>query len=307
MQCGGAHGHFRKTGQAPGGCRPTRPAARPPGIEPPAATRYTSRMLLDVNQTRAYAYTGGKRFDPALPVVVFIHGAEHDHSVWILQSRYLAHHGFAVLAIDLPAHGRSAGEPLPSIEAMADWLLALFDAAGVQSATIVGHSGGSLVALETAARQPQRVAKLVLVGTAFPMRVAADLLDATREDEPAAIDMINIWSHSNYAQKPSNPGPGFWVIGQNKRLMERQRPGVLHADFNACNAYGNGLAAGASVRCPTLFILGKRDMMTPARAAAALRKAIPAAQAVEVPATGHALMAEAPDAVLDALRGFLAQ
>ena len=220
------------------------------------ANRYTSGMYLEVNNARAYAYTGGKPFDPALPVVAFVHGAQHDHSVWILQSRYLAHHGHAVLAVDLPAHGRSEGMPLQSIEAMADRLLALFAAAGVERASIVGHSGGSLVALEAAARQPARVARLALVGTAFPMRVAEDLLGATRDDEPAAIDMINIWSHSSYAQKPSSPGPGFWVMGQNKRLMERMQPGVLHADFAACNAYGNGLVAAAAIKCPTLFILG---------------------------------------------------
>src|SRR3954466_12181379 len=153
-------------------------------------------MLVDIESSRAYAYTGGKRFDPSMPVIVFIHGAQHDHSVWILQSRYLAHHGYAVLAVDLPGHGRSAGTPKTSIEAMSDWLVALLDAAGVTSATLVGHSGGSLVALGTASRHPSRVAKLVLVGTAFPMRVADDLLNATRDDEPRAIDMINIWSHA---------------------------------------------------------------------------------------------------------------
>lgn len=264
-------------------------------------------MYLDVNSERTYVYTGGKRFDPALPVVVFVHGAQHDHSVWILQSRYLAHHGYAVLAVDLPAHGRSEGEPLRSIEAMAAWLLALFDAAGVGKAAVVGHSGGSLIALEAAAHRTSRVTKLALVGTAFPMRVADDLLNATRDNEPAAIDMINIWSHSGYAQKPSNPGPGFWVMGENKRLMERMKPGVLHADFAACNAYANGLVAAAAIKCPTLFILGKSDAMTPVRAATALRQAIAAAQTLVVPAVGHALMAEAPDAVLDALRTFLAR
>ena len=271
------------------------------------ANRYTCRMYLEVNHARTYAYTGGKRFDPALPVVAFVHGAQHDHSVWILQSRYLAHHGYAVLAVDLPGHGRSEGDPLRSIESMADWLLAFLDVAGVATASVAGHSGGSLIALEAAARQPSRVAALALVGTAFPMRVADDLLSATRDDEAAAIDMINIWSHSGYAQKPSSPGPGFWVMGQNKRLMERMRPGVLHADFAACNAYGNGLVAAAAIKCPTLFILGRRDMMAPVRAAAGLRKAIPGAQTVEIPGSGHALLAEAPDAVLDALRGFLAR
>ena len=264
-------------------------------------------MLVDVESVRAYAYTGGKRFDPLLPVVVFIHGAQHDHSVWILQSRYLAHHGYAVLAVDLPGHGRSDGAPKGTIEAMSGWLIALLDATGVATATLVGHSGGSLVALETASRHPSRVAKLVLVGTAFPMRVADDLLAATRDDEPRAIDMINIWSHAGYAQKPSSPGPGFWVVGQNKRLMERMKKGVLHADFNACNGYGNGLSAAASVRCPTLLILGGRDVMTPPRAAKSLREAIAGAEVVEVPASGHALMAEAPDQVLDAIRGFIAR
>jgi pimeloyl-ACP methyl ester carboxylesterase len=262
-------------------------------------------MEITVNGKTAYAYTGGKRFDPALPAVAFIHGAEHDHSVWILQSRYLAHHGFGVLALDLPGHGRSAGPALTSVEAMADWLLGALDAAGVAKASLVGHSMGALIALEAASRFPDRIAKVALVGIAVPMRVGEELLTATRDDEPAAIDMINIWSHSGYAQKPSCPGPGFWVVGQNKRLMERMAPGVLHADFTACNAYANGLAAAAAIKCPVLFVLGKRDAMTPLKAATALRQAIPGATVVEVPATGHALMAEAPDAVLEALRSFL--
>jgi pimeloyl-ACP methyl ester carboxylesterase len=67
-------------------------------------------------------HTGGRSFNPALPTVVFIHGAEHDHSVWSLQSRYLAHHGYSVLAFDLPGHMRSAGPALASVEAMADRL-----------------------------------------------------------------------------------------------------------------------------------------------------------------------------------------
>ena len=77
-------------------------------------------MDLTVNGRKAYAYTGGKPFDPKLPAVVFIHGAEHDHCVWTLQTRYLAHHGRGVLAVDLPGHGRSDGPPLASVEEMAE-------------------------------------------------------------------------------------------------------------------------------------------------------------------------------------------
>jgi len=262
-------------------------------------------MDLVVRGHKAYAFTGGKPFDSTLPCVLFIHGAEHDHSVWILQSRYLAHHGYGVLAVDLPAHGRSAGPPLASVEAIADWIAALLDAANVAQAALVGHSMGALVALDCAARHLGRVSRIALVGAAFPMRVSEDLLAATRDDEPLAQDMVNIWSHSAYAHYPSNPGPGFWVIGENLRLMQRQTPGVMHVDFNACNDYAAGAERAALVACPALFVLGRRDLMTPARSGRELAKAVKGARVVEVGASGHALMAEKPDDVLEALVAFL--
>jgi pimeloyl-ACP methyl ester carboxylesterase len=258
-----------------------------------------------VDRKSAYAYTGGRTFDAALPSVVFIHGAEHDHCVWVLQSRYLAHHGRSVLALDLPGHGRSAGPPLISVEAMADWVVALLNAAGAPKAALVGHSMGSLIAVECAARYPERISKIALIGTAFPMRVAPELLEATRSAEPRAQHMVNIWSHSSYAQYPSNPGPGFWVMGENLRLMQRQKPGVMHVDFAACNDYANGVQAAAKVACPALLVLGKRDVRTPPRATRELAAALRDARVVEIAGSGHALMAEKPDEVLDALTAFV--
>lgn len=264
-------------------------------------------MLFEVQDKQAYAYTGGKAFDAALPAMVFIHGAQNDHSVWGLQSRYLAHHGFGVLAVDLPWHCRSAGPALESVEAMADWLLALLDAAGVRQAVLVGHSMGSLIALEASHRAPGRVRGLALLGTTFPMKVSDALLETSRADEQAAIDMVNIWSHSTIAHKPSSPAPGFWVLGGSRRLMQRmsqQNPEHLfYTDFAACNAYANGQAAAEAVRCPTLFVLGSKDMMTPARSAKLLTGAIKHGRIVSVGA-GHSMMSEQPDAVLDALYGF---
>jgi pimeloyl-ACP methyl ester carboxylesterase len=260
---------------------------------------------LSVSGKKAYAYTGGRPFDPTLPCVVFMHGAEHDHCVWALQSRYLAHHGRGVLAVDLPGHGRSEGPPLGSVEAMADWVVALLIAAGAPKAALVGHSMGSLIALECAARHPLRVTRIALVGTAFPMRVSDELLNATRDDEPLAQHMVNLWSHSSYAQYPSNPGPGFWVMGENLRLMQRQKPGVMHVDFAACNDYANGAAAAAQVNCPVLLVLGKRDVMTPPRATKELAGALKDKRVVEIAGSGHALMAEKPDELLDALAAFV--
>jgi pimeloyl-ACP methyl ester carboxylesterase len=263
-------------------------------------------MFLEVNDREVYAYTGGKPFRPDLATVVFVHGAQHDHSVWILQSRYFAHHGFGVLAVDLPGHGRSSGPPLASIEALGTWTGAVLDAAGVSAAAIVGHSMGSLVALEAAGAMPARFSRVALLGTGFPMRVSAELLAATRDDESRALDMINVWQHSGVAPKPSNPGPGFWIMGQNLRLMERAQHGVLPVDFAACNDYAAGLARAAAIRCPVLFILGRRDVMTPPRSAQDLIRTTAQGQVVMLD-SGHALPAEKPDEVLDNLVAFLAR
>ncbi|ACC70755.1 alpha/beta hydrolase [Paraburkholderia phymatum] len=268
-------------------------------------------MIVDVNGKSAYVYTGGKAFDAALPTAVFIHGAEHDHSVWALQTRYFAHHGFGVLAVDLPGHHRSAGPALKTIGDMADWLAALLDALGVSRAFVAGHSMGSLVALDFAARYPSRATHLALVATAVPMAVSDALLDAAREREPDAIAMVNAWSHSTFAAKPSCPAPGFWLHGMNARLMQRVsatgEPLLFHTDFNACNTYTDGLARAAQVTCATRLLVGKRDMMTPPRAAKALADALRAANVPVDTVTldaGHALMSEQPDGTLDVLFAF---
>ncbi|MEP7101179.1 MAG: alpha/beta hydrolase [Burkholderiales bacterium] len=257
----------------------------------------------------AYAYTGGKAFDASLPCVVFIHGALNDHSVWTLLARWFAHHGHSVLAVDLPGHGRSAGLPLVSVETAADWLLEALDAAGVQRAALVGHSMGSLIALEAAARAPARASTLVMVGTAYPMKVSDALLNTSRDDPLRAIDMVNAFSHSGFASKPSFPGPGAWLHGADRALMRRVQASqtalnLFHHDFGVCNAYAGGTAAAAKVECPVHLVLGERDHMTTTRQARGIALALKA-KVHTVPA-GHALMAEAPDAVLAALRIALA-
>jgi pimeloyl-ACP methyl ester carboxylesterase len=271
----------------------------------------------EVDGRITYAYTGGKPFDATLPCVVFIHGAQNDHSVWTLQSRWFAHHGFAVLAVDLPGHGRSAGQPLPSIEDLADWIERVLDSLGggdiqkvgagdtAPNVTLVGHSMGSLVALECAARHSHRIARIALIGTAVPMPVAESLLAAARDDEAAAIAMINTWSHSPRARMGANTMPGIWQLGAARRLMERQKPGVLHNDLAACNAYDHGLEAAAALTCPVLIVSGSKDLMTHPKAAPKLAALISDVTHVSLDGAGHALMAEKPDAVLDALRGFI--
>ncbi|MDB5936220.1 MAG: alpha/beta hydrolase [Massilia sp.] len=264
-------------------------------------------MIFLVEGAHAYCYTGGGPLDPELPTAVFIHGAQNDHSVWTQQTRYFAHHGFNVLAVDLPGHGRSKGAAKTSVEAMAAWLLALLDAAGVERALLAGHSMGSLVALEASYMAPGRVSGIAMLGTTYPMKVSDALLATSRDDEPAAIDMVNIWSHSMRAQNPDCPSAGVSTTGVARRLMQRMsaiNPNQLfHTDFAACNAYANGEAAANALQCPALFIFGSKDMMTPARSTKLLTSSVPHGKIVHVDA-GHSLMSEQPCAVLDALFAF---
>ena len=264
----------------------------------------------------AYAYTGGKPFDAALPCVVFIHGALHDHSVWTLLARWYAHHGHGVLALDLPGHGRSAGPALASVEALADWVWAALDAAGLARATpvsLVGHSLGSLIALAAAARVPARSGRLVMVGSTFPMKVSPALLETARDNPLKAIDMVNAFSIGSIAAKPSFPGPGMWLHGSNRALMRRVLAGrhatgcainLFHHDFSVCDAYSNGLAAAAQVGCPVTLVLGSADQMTSPRNTRDIAAALNA-RVVVLP-SGHLLPAEAPEAMLAALRSALA-
>ena len=266
-------------------------------------------MQIQLPDHPLYAYTGGKDFDPAKPTVVFIHGVLNDHSVWILQSRYLAHHGWNVLAIDLPGHGKSGGEPPATVEAASATIVAMLDALGVAQAALVGHSFGSLIALETAARAPARVSHLVLVGTACPMRVSPALLESSVSAPMKAIEMVNTFSHATLAPPPSALGPGTWLYGGSRALMRRvlasnPRVNVFYTGFKACDDYANGEAAMAQVQCPTLFVLGSLGQMTPPKAAQSLIGRASNAQVVVLPA-GHSLMTEAPDGVLQALQDFL--
>jgi len=255
-----------------------------------------------------HVYTGGKALDASRPAIVFLHGALHDHSVWTLLARWAAHHGGAPFAPDLPGHGRSAGPALTSVEALADWTLALLDAAGVREAVYVGHSMGSLVALEAAAHAPARARALVMIATAYPMAVSAALLDTARDDPYRAIDMVNVFSHGSIGAKPSFPGPGMWLHGANRALMRRVQDGyregnLFSIDFEVCNRYAGGLEAAQRVRCPVRFVLGARDQMAAPRQAVALAEALHAE--VTMLPSGHAVMTEMPDPLLDIVRTVL--
>ncbi|QXZ08299.1 alpha/beta hydrolase [Comamonas sp. Y33R10-2] len=267
-------------------------------------------MFFEVNKAQIYAYTGGKAFDAAKPTAIFIHGVLCDHSVWALQSRYMANHGFNVLALDLPGHCKSAGAAPKTVEDAAAFIAQLMDAAGLKQAALIGHSWGSLIAMEAAATLKVRISHLVLVGTAFPMKVSPALLESALNTPEKAIQKVNTFSRATLA--PPN-GAGSWVFGAGMALGRRvlasnANTNLLHTGFTACDSYAGGDAAMAKITCPVLFVLGEQDQMTPPKAAKGL---IAAAQAagkivkVQTIANGHNQMTESPDATLFAIHDFL--
>jgi pimeloyl-ACP methyl ester carboxylesterase len=261
-------------------------------------------MNLVVDGRKVFAYTAAHELDAAKPTVVFVHGAGLDHSGFGLQSRYFGYHGWNALALDLPGHGRSEGPPLPTVGEMAEWVFRVLDSQKIKTASLVGHSMGALIALECAARSP-RVDRIAMIGIAYPMKVGEAFLDAARRDDPAAFDMETIWGHAAQAPLSGNPNPGMWMYGDTLARLRRLAPGVLYNDLKACNDYADGEASAAKLACPALFVLGRLDMMTPPKGAKLLQEKISNAKSVNIAPSGHSLMAEAPDATLDALIGFL--
>ncbi len=258
-------------------------------------------MIVDVDGVEAHAATGGVELTGDEPVVVLIHGAGMDSTVWQLQTRYLAHRGFRAVAVDLPGHGRSAGEPLGTVEEMADWVARFVAAAGFDAVHVVGHSMGTFIALELASRHPAITRSITLCGTATGMPVHPELLDAAEHDLPRAAALMAAWGHAKPAHVGLNPTPGLWMLGGARALVENGRPGVLAADFRACMAYEKAEQAAAAVACPATVVIGLGDKMTPAKSGRALATALPSADVVELADTGHQMMTENPRGVKQAI------
>lgn len=267
-------------------------------------------MELTVAGKRCRVATGGQPFSSersSWPPLLLIHGAANDSDAWHAVAAGLCAAGCAVLAPDLPGHGLSGGPPLRGIEALADWLPALLDAAGVERAVLVGHSMGSLIALDCAARHPQRVSHLALLGTSAPMPVAEALLSRAEAHPDAVYRLMMEYSLTPRFQLAGSGGHGVWGPGVTLAIMRRSPPGVLAVDLANCNDYRRGLEAAAQVACPTLLVIARRDRMTPRRDLPPLQARLRHVSAVEIVDCGHAMMNEQPRAVVDALREFVSR
>lgn len=270
-------------------------------------------MKFIINKHEVFAYTANHEIQPEKPSVIFVHGAANDHSVFALQSRYFAYHGYNAIAIDLPGHGLSGGDCLTRVEDMAAWLLQVINTLELGDVSVAGHSMGSLIALEVgniianqqdASDNAFALKGLILCANAYPMLVAPPLLQAADETPQLAYEMINEWSF--HKKINANPNPGVWQQTKNMRMMQRAQKGVLHTDLSACNNYQNGEVAAENTNCPVLFLCGQFDKMAPAKATLKIESLIANSSKVTLPDCGHALLAEQPVLALEAIKHFLA-
>ena len=264
-------------------------------------------MYLNIDGIDYYAYTGTHDPRDDLETVVFVHGATMDHSVWSHQSRYFAYHGYNVVALDLPGHKFSDGDPLSTVEEMATWLNQIIKQCGGTAIHLVGHSMGALVVLEAASHYDHLsipLASLSLVGFSYPMSVTPQLMDAAENDPSRAYSMMTQWSHTS--KIGGEPVPGFWSAGMQMSMMENSRPGAIFNCLQACDNYAGGESAFGRISCPILFLSGQRDKMAPAKLAVQEAEKNANATIVLIPRCGHSIMSESPDGVLDNLKRFIA-
>ena len=270
-------------------------------------------MKLSVNNDAVFFSRGGVDWKPGQPTLVLIHGAGLNRTVWTLFTRYFARRGYNVVAPDLPGHGHSEGDALPSIEAMGRWVNTFLDLCAkeysdlsLEDVRLAGHSMGSLVALQAVGDQPIRYASVALLGTAYPMVVGAPLLNAAKANDQAAVDMITLFGHSPASRLGRNPIAGVSVMNVGAALLQNAAPGVLHNDLAACNNYAEGEQAAAAAGASSVtLILGVDDQMTLPKGGHALASLIAGSRVIEIEDCGHMMLGEQPEATLQAmLRAF---
>ena len=255
-------------------------------------------MRIEHENQNVFVSTGSVPIRLEAPTIVFVHGAGHDHSVWTMYSRFFVRKGYNAIAVDLPGHGQSDGQPLGTISDMSVWVANILRLLNIQKTVLVGHSMGSLVAAQLAADRPSVCESIVMLGVSMPMPVSDVLMSAAAGGQHAAFDMANFWSHAKRSDSRSNPG--VWKFGLNNRLMERNGTDAFYTDLQACNSF----SALATLEVPSLLILGEFDQMTPYKAGVQVGVTF-SSQIVKIDGAGHAMLTEQPNKVLDALWDFV--
>ena len=263
-------------------------------------------MKFKVNSEEVFASTGGRPFDKKKPLMIFIHGSGLTHVCWVLQTRSFAFHGYNVLALDLPGHGLSGGKSLKSIEEMADWLSDVIDAVSFKEASLVAHSQGCLVAIECAARYPQKIKTLSLMGGAGAISMNPELLSLAEKSDPKAVALMMDFAHGQSGHFGGHPVPGLYHMNIGSMLVKsKEIKDTLGIDFRACHNYTSGFDAAKKLSLPTLSILADQDRMCRLKDGKKLADNIKNSEVHVIKNCGHMMLLEEADQTLIILKNFI--
>jgi len=251
--------------------------------------------LVIQNQRLHYSEHGGDPEGRRRPLVL-VHGAGGNLYHWPPTLRRLP--GYDVYALDLPGHGHSQGPGRDAIAAYAGVVIAWADAVGLPSFVIAGHSMGGGIALTCALDYGQRMAGLILIGSAARLRVHPDILAGLRDDRVAISARLVEWVYGPRATPEQKRQYG--------RLLLAADIDTLLGDWLACDRF-DVRDRLAEVKAPTLILTGALDVMTPPRAASFLAEHIAGADLTWLEGAGHMAQIEAPTLTAAAISGFLAR
>jgi len=261
-------------------------------------------MRIEIDGNQVFASTGGRDPKAGQQWIIFVHGAGGSHVVWSQQVRSFAYNGYNVLALDLPGHGSSGGEPLKSAQAISEWLISVMDFLNIEDTHLVNHSMGGLVCLELAANHPKRVKSVVFIAAAMEIPVNDALIEVSKSDPPKAYKMMHSGFFGRYGQMHDSSVPGGSLLGSSFRVMYHNPEQTLNTDLIACASYNGGGVAASKIKCPALCLLAGDDAMVRMKSGVKLAEALADCKLHVFEGAGHTLMAEVPREINLQLRCF---
>ena len=196
------------------------------------------------------------------PLLLFIHGAGCDYTFWNNMNRYFFYKKFSTLSISLPGHGENIGKPLASIEKMANYISKIVKKFTNKNVIPIGHSMGSLICLALASKKLINIEKMILIGTALPMRVSSILLYQSEKEHSKAINNMVNWGLPSEAKLSGGNISGLSLPNCIYNLMKKNKKNVLFSDLTACNSFSLEDSVIKKIMQPVLIISGDKDIMT---------------------------------------------
>lgn len=245
------------------------------------------------------------------PPVVLVPGFGMTHEAWDHQVRVLTASGHRVVAVDQRGHGRS-DKPLGGYDVprLSRDLVAVLDALGIERCSLVGWSFGGQVAFRTAAAHPDRVHRLVLVGSNAVRASRSEAFPFGAPPEPMIEAMIRLEEDDRFGARRKTIRQGFGSEPDPHLLEWMTSQSLQMPSWAAVACYrsmlGTDLLADLpSVTQPVLQVIGANDPVHSAPGARWLSERLAHTRLVTIAECGHYPMLEAPDALDRQLLEFL--